>query len=266
MMHLLHKEIVYYVQGLGFRIHSALGGGHAEEDYENALAHLLQRDGIPFLRQPLYRIQYQGRQVGEYRPDLVLKDGMLLLELKAASVISGLHVAQTISYLGVTGAELGLIMNFGGRSMQFKRVPNFITQRQAQVQAHRSVDVGSLLFPELVGTVLDGLYQIHHQLGPGFLHQIYRRSARIELGERGLAVRLLKELPLRFDGITIGVKPVRLLLVEDKILVATVAMKGIESADAEKLRWAMSAVGVRLGIIANFYPSALDVRFQRRDG
>ena len=258
---LLHREFIYYLQGLGFQIHTALGGGHAEQDYENALVHALEIDNVTYARQPVYRVQYRGRQVGEYRPDLVTADGEVLLELKATSRIEPLHIAQTLSYLAVTGAELGLIMNFGSGSMQFKRVPNFLQQRQPM--AGSIVCPENLLYSELTRAILDGLFDVHRTLGAGFLHQVYRRAARIELLERGLTVKLLKELPLSFRGSILAMKPVRLLLVNEKILIATVALKDIEPTHSEKLRWAMRTTGVRLGLIANFYPSTLSFRFYR---
>ncbi len=113
--------------------------------------------------------------------------------------------------------------------------------------------------------VLGALHEVHHQLGPGFLHQIYRRATQIELLCRGLAVEYLKELPLRFRNAVITTKPTHLFQIEGKLLMAVVAVKSVLPADTERLRWAMRTVGVRLGLIANFYPSRLDVRFYRHN-
>ncbi len=259
---LLHRELTYYLRGLGFQIHTALGGGHAERDYENALAYALESDSVPFLRQPVFTVNYRGREVGVYRPDFVMADGKLLLELKATPRIEPLAKGQTLSYLGVTGAELGLIMNFGGSSMQFERLPNFLTSRERRYKP--APPSGELLYPELSAAVLDALFEVYDYLGPGFLHQVYRRSAQIELLERGITVEYLKELPLRFRGSVLSTKSTHLFHIDDKLLLAVVAMKGVLSTDTERLRWAMRTVGARLGLIANFYPSSLDVRFFRQ--
>ncbi len=96
---LLHQELTYYLRGLGFQIHTALGGGHQEAEYEAALAYALDQDRVPFLRQPTFAVTYRDRQVGEYRPDLLLANGAVLLELKATPAIASLHKAQTLSYL-----------------------------------------------------------------------------------------------------------------------------------------------------------------------
>src|SRR5215212_6784125 len=119
MSELIFAEFVYYVQGLGFRIHNELKGGHAEQDYEEAVVWLLDRDGVPFRRQPVYQVIYKGQQVGKYRPDLIVGEDPTLLELKAVPDILPIHEAQGLSYLAVTGFELALIMNFGGAAMQY---------------------------------------------------------------------------------------------------------------------------------------------------
>ena len=171
MAHLLHSDLTYYLRGLGFRIHKTLGGGHPEANYETAVAVGLETDRVPFLRQPTYTVQYRNQQVGEYRPDFTLADGAVQLDLKATPQIALLHKAQMLSYLAVTQAELGLIMNFGARSMQYDRLPNFLSSRQ-RTPVQRAPDERLIHFA-LTKQVLDALYTVHFVLGPGFLHQVY---------------------------------------------------------------------------------------------
>lgn len=261
MTKLLHGELTYYLRGVGFQIHNELGGGHAEADYENALAATLEADAIPFQRQPLYYVYYRHQQIGEYRPDMTLADGALQVDLKATTTIAPLHKAQLLSYLAVTNAELGLIMNFGAASMQYARLPNFLHQRQRHL-VKLPVDK-TLIHFELTTQVLDALYAVHFVLGPGFFQQVYRRAARIEFTQIGLNFTYLKELPLRYNGQIIATRPTRLFHIEQKLLVAAVALIQITPAYTEKMRWAMHTTGSHLGLIANFYPSQLDVRFLR---
>lgn len=261
MTKLLHPELTYYLRGLGFQIHNELGAGHAEADYETALAFSLDADSVAFRQQPIYRIDYCGRQIGEYRPDIVIDEGKILLELKVAPSIEPLHKAQTLSYLKLTGSELGLIMNFGASSMQYERLPNFMESRNAQVGGVAMRE--NLLYQQESRAILDALQNVHSALGPGFLHQVYRRAVRIELPAQGLAAAYLKELPLRFRDIDIGMKAVRLFLVERKVLLATIAVKQITAEHTEKMRWAMRVTECRLGLIANFHGSTLAFRFLR---
>lgn len=262
MTHLLHGELTYYLRGLGFRIHKKLGGGHPESNYEAAMVAGLEADHMAFRHQPTYYVYYRNQQVGAYRPDFTLADGALQLDLKATPLILPLHKAQLLSYLAVTQAELGLIMNFGAGSMQYDRLPNFLAGR-ARVAVPTIMPNKHLLHFDLTRHVLDTLYAVHSALGPGFLHQIYRRATYIELAQQGVAFTYLKELPVYYGGQVIDRRPTRLFVVEQKLLVATVALAQITPKHTEKLRWAQREMGCPLGLIANFYPSALDLRFYR---
>jgi len=263
MTELLHADLTYKLRGIAFHIHNELRGGHAECVYETALAYALEDAAIPFQQQPVYRVTYREQQVGEYRPDLMLSDNALLVELKATPVIEALHKAQTISYLAVTQADLGLIMNFGASSMQFERIPNFLGQRQMEENLAPAPVSDDLLYPELSARVLDALFHVHRILGAGFLHQVYRRATRIELAHRYIGCTYLKELPLRYNRRLIAMKPTRLFHIEHKMLLATVALKTITSTETERLRWAMNMTHARLGLIANFHGTRLELRFLR---
>lgn len=263
MSELLHAELTYRLRGLAFRIHNELRGGHEEAVYETAVAYALEAEAIPFQEQPVHRIDYRGQQVGEYRPDFMLEGGKLLLELKAAPVIQPLYKAQTISYLGVTHAELGLIMNFGATSMQFERVPNFLGNRIVEATAPPISESVGLLFPELCNSVINAMTHVQFTLGPGFLHQVYRRAARIELAHRDFRFDYLKQLPLFFNGHLITMTPSRVLLINNKLLLATVALRTISSKETERMRWAMDVTKTQLGMIVNFFGTKLNVHFVR---
>lgn len=261
MNKLIYPELVYYLQGLGFRIHNALKGGHDEQAYEEAVVWVLDKDKVPFQRQPVYQVTYKGQQVGKYRPDLIVGDGPTLLELKAVPEILPIHEAQGLAYLAVTRLKLALIMNFGGAAMQYKRLPNFLDRRQPF--RWQGAPTATLLHPELTNTLLAALHEVHYTLGPGFLHQVYRRATYIELGRQGVQFQYLKSLPLRFEGHLLGLKPTRLFWIEQKLLLAAFALREITNSHLEKLRWAMQEMECRLGLIANFYPSKLEIRMVR---
>lgn len=193
----------------------------------------------------------------------MLANGKVALDLKAAPAIESLHKAQMISYLAVTGADLGIVMNFGAVSLQTERLPNFLNLRKP-LQWTPSISEAHLL-PELSNRVLFTLHIVHHELGPGFLHQIYRRATRIELSMQGINFIYLKELPLRFEGHNLGKVPTRLFWIEKELLLATIAVTEITDQHIEKMRWAMREIDVALGLIANFYPSRLVVKFIRRE-
>lgn len=263
MTELLHADLTYKLRGIAYRIHNHLHGGHAERVYEEALAIALEAAAVPFRRQPVYCIEYSGKQVGEYRPDFALQDGKVLAELKATPEITALHKAQAISYLAVTGADLALIMNFGGASMAVERVPNFVRERQINAYSPQVLASSEVLFPALSLRVLDALGHVHRVVGPGFLHQVYRRATRIEFTRRQIEHVYIRELPIRYDGHLIQMQPTRLLHVDNKLLVAIVALREITATETERLKWAMNMTQSRLGLIANFHGTRLEPCFIR---
>ncbi|MEZ4712751.1 MAG: GxxExxY protein [Caldilineaceae bacterium] len=171
-----HAELTYYLRGIGFRIHNALKGGHEEKVYEEALILVLDKEDIAYHGQPQFTICYKGKQIGEYYPDLTFENHLVLGELKAAPKIENQHKAQVLSYMAVTNAELGFIMNFGASSLQTERLPNFLRDRPSVQWQPKTPE--NILYPELTNRVLESCHIVHHELGPGFLSQIYRRAVR----------------------------------------------------------------------------------------
>ena len=163
--------------------------------------------------------------------------------------------------MALTQAELGLVINFGGARLQVERLPNFLTQRN---QIRRLIAAPSgILYPELTNQLIDALSEVYYTLGSGFLPQVYRRAVRREFMLRTLNCRYIKELPLRFAGQEIRPRPVRLFAVDQRVLLATVAVKAITPVHIHALRCALQATGCRLGMIANFYPTELELHFER---
>lgn len=254
---LLHKELTYYLRGVAFRIHAELKGGHQEEFYQTAFVWALDKDGIDFQSQPTYYVEYNGKQVGKYRPDLIINPDKVLIDYKSQPRITHLHKAQMISYLAVTQIQLGMIMNFGTSSMQFDRLPNFLCSRAPFEWTSQIIDGP---FPDLRNTIIRSLHKVHHTLGSGFLSQVYRRATRIELSEQLVNFEYMRSLPLSFDGNEIADIETRLFWIDNRILLATFALKKVNPNITEKLRWAMKATNCQIGILANFYPQKLDIR------
>jgi GxxExxY protein len=103
------------------RVHSTLGCGFLESVYEHALAIELQRQGVSFRTQVPYKVFYRDVQVGTYTADLVVEES-LLLELKASRTLIKANETQLLNYLNASNINLGLLINFGSTSLQFKRM------------------------------------------------------------------------------------------------------------------------------------------------
>jgi GxxExxY protein len=102
-------------------VHKYLGNGFQEVVYQRCLAIEMTRQGIAFSREHEMEIFYKGEQVGLRRVDFFVED-KIMVELKAVIQLEDVHLAQAINYLEAYGMKIGLLINFGNTSLQFKRV------------------------------------------------------------------------------------------------------------------------------------------------
>ena len=121
MAEIILKEESYKIVGACMEVHRELGMGFKEVIYRDVLE-IEFNTKIPFKREKPYTIRYKGRILPrKYFADFVVFDS-IILEVKAASVIVNPLVYQTINYLKASGIKLGIIANFGGKSLSYKRV------------------------------------------------------------------------------------------------------------------------------------------------
>ncbi len=121
MTEILYKELSYQVVGAAMEVHKVLGSAFVEPVYQKAYAHELSLRAIPFEEQKLLVVHYKGQLVGEYRADFVI-DNKIIVEIKAVSGLNEIHEAQAINYLGATGLNLAILINFGEKSLKTKRI------------------------------------------------------------------------------------------------------------------------------------------------
>ena len=105
------------------KVHSELGSGFQEAVYQRALGSEMMRAGVVFRREVDLPIIYKGQQVGMRRVDFLVADAVML-EIKAVAELNDTHLTQAINYLGVHELQLGLVINFGGDSLDIRRVYN----------------------------------------------------------------------------------------------------------------------------------------------
>lgn len=104
-------------------VHKRLGNGFQEVIYQRALAIELTEASIPYRRELEMPIFYKDHNIGSRRVDFYVDD-CVSVELKAISQLEDVHLAQAINYLEAYDLEVGLLINFGARSLQYKRVVN----------------------------------------------------------------------------------------------------------------------------------------------
>lgn len=105
------------------KVHAALGNGFQEVIYQRALEIEMADTGIDFNREHEMPIYYKQKQIGTRRVDFLV-DGIISVELKALTALEDVHLAQAINYLEAYDLEVGLLINFGTKSLQYKRIVN----------------------------------------------------------------------------------------------------------------------------------------------
>jgi GxxExxY protein len=118
-----YQEITQKIIGASMEVHRILGNGFQEVIYQRALEIELGNVGLHFQREYEMDIFYKGERIGGRRVDFFVED-CIMVELKALIVLEDVHLAQAMNYLEAYNMEIGLLINFGSKSLQFKRVHN----------------------------------------------------------------------------------------------------------------------------------------------
>jgi len=120
---LKYRDITEKIIGAAFEVHKFLGNGFQEVIYQRALAYELSRAGLDFEREIEQDIFYKELKepIGTRRADFVV-EGKVMVEIKAIIQLEDVHLAQALNYLKAYKLEVGLLINFGSKSMTFKRL------------------------------------------------------------------------------------------------------------------------------------------------
>lgn len=118
-----YSELTSKIIGCAMIIHKMLGNGFQEVIYQRALAIEMNLAGISYDREFEMPIFYREKQIGTRRVDFLV-EGIISVELKAIIKLEDVHFAQAINYLEAYNLEIGLLINFGERSLNFKRLTN----------------------------------------------------------------------------------------------------------------------------------------------
>ena len=118
-----HKELTHKIIGCAMEVHKHLGNGFQEVIYQRALAIEMELQGISFKREHEMSLEYKGYNIGTRRVDFFVED-FIMVEIKAFINLEDVHLAQAMNYVEAYKLEIGLLINFGAKSLQFKRVHN----------------------------------------------------------------------------------------------------------------------------------------------
>jgi GxxExxY protein len=120
-----HEDLTHKIIGCSMEVHKALGNGFQEVIYQRALEIEMGFQGLLFEREKELPIFYRGQNIGTRRVDFFV-DGKVMVELKAIIELEDVHLAQAKNYLEAYKMEVGLLVNFGAKSLQFKRLINIV--------------------------------------------------------------------------------------------------------------------------------------------
>lgn len=116
-------EITYKINGCAMKVHNTLGNGFQEVIYQRCLAIEMGKAGLSFGREIEQIIYYEDIEVGTRRADFVVEN-QVIVELKALINLDDVHLAQAKNYVVAYDFPIGLLINFGATSLQFKKVFN----------------------------------------------------------------------------------------------------------------------------------------------
>ncbi len=116
-------EITYKINGCAMKVHNTLGNGFQEVIYQRCLALEFEKASLRFDREQEHTIFYEGVNVGTRRADFIV-EGEVVVEIKALIKLEDVHLAQAKNYVVAYDKKVGLLINFGARSLEFKKVYN----------------------------------------------------------------------------------------------------------------------------------------------
>ncbi len=122
-----HQELTHKIIGCAMEVHKHMGNGFQQVVYQRALAIEMEMQGLKFGREVEMGLLYKGHDVGTRRVDFLVEE-CIMVEIKAIINLEDVHLAQAMNYVEAYHLEIGLLINFGAKSLQFKRVHNINLQ------------------------------------------------------------------------------------------------------------------------------------------
>ena len=118
-----YEALTHKIIGCAMKVHSTLGNGFQEVIYQRALAIEMQKNKLEFQKEMEMKIFYDGIDIGTRRVDFFVEE-FIMVELKAVIKLEDVHLAQAMNYCQAYNLPIGLLINFGSKSLEYKRVYN----------------------------------------------------------------------------------------------------------------------------------------------
>ena len=260
---LLYQELTGKIIGAYYDVYNSMSRNYPEYIYENAMIIALQEQEIQCQQQQEYQIFYKNKLVGVQKLDIVVND-KVVLELKHTQKLLRIHQAQLLSYLKATCKEIGLLLNFGGERPEFKRFA--YTQQRAQPPtspAHLEDECNcdpSLRYPNLTYQIRWALYEVHANLGPGFIVRIYANACYHEFRLSEISAIPIKEMSIFYKARNVGAIKLNHFCIADKIMVFPVAIENIGDLKISNIKNWMRHCQIDFALVANFKDTSLTIK------
>jgi GxxExxY protein len=118
-----YEELTHKIIGCAMKVHSILGNGFQEVIYQKALAIEMKKQALNYQREMEMDIYYSGYKIGSRRVDFFVEE-VIMVEIKAVIKLEDVHLAQAMNYCQAYNLPIGLLINFGSKSLEYKRVYN----------------------------------------------------------------------------------------------------------------------------------------------
>lgn len=133
----IEDDLTYRIIGCAMKVHATLGNGFQEVIYQRALAIEMKTKGLLFARELEMQIFYEGEDIGTRRVDFLV-ESEVMVEMKAVTVLDDIHLAQGLNYLVAYKLDKGLLINFGARSLEVKRLRHPRNKMHGTIPKHLS--------------------------------------------------------------------------------------------------------------------------------
>jgi GxxExxY protein len=244
------------VIGAAIKVHRELGPGHEEPVYQAAMELQLQWDGVAFRAQPPLPLIYKGVHLNcGYRPDFILSN-RLVAELKSVEVWHPIYEAQLITYLRLTGIELGLLLNFDVPVLKEGIRRRVLSSSQTEFPSRAPLPATRPMDP-LSTEIIAAAVEVHRELGPGLLASAYEESLCHECFLRRLPFQRKQTLPLRLGETTLLHRLEIPLLVCDQIPVVALSLLELTPLHEARLLSCLRQANLPFGLIINFNVNSL---------
>lgn len=255
---LLHEGITRLVIGAGMDVFNSVGSGWDEWDYHRAMLKALADRGLKAESHLRGSLMHRGECVDRFELDIMVED-KVILELKhIRGSFASEHYVQLISYLKFWKKDLGMLMNFGGDRLYFKRIP--YTPRQGELEVAGKWSDLRQKYPELLNAVKVACSQVLTAHGLGYGRRSFEKLLMCELKYLGMGIQN-PLVDLSFRGLKLGERYAEPFVVDSFLVVKVSALlENTSSIDLARLQSCMVQVDVSCGMLVNFGKSTLLLR------